>query len=125
MTKKPAYKLVLSPAAREDILKILQWSKEKFGVLAADRYRTLMMQVLRDVTEEPERIGSKERPEIMASGVRTYHFFFSRDRVHGQRVMEPRHFVLYRQRQDGEVQIARILHDSRDLARHLPEDYRR
>lgn len=66
-------KTVLSPAALRDIRNILVWSKDKFGVEAARRYRVLMMQVLRDVTDAPERQGSKERPEIMALGVRTYH----------------------------------------------------
>ncbi len=120
MTKKP----ILSPAARRDIRSILEWSKDKFGVEAAARYRTLMIQVLHDVTEEPERIGSKDRPDIMAPDARTYHFSFSRNRVLGQRVKTPRHFVLYRQLTDGEVEIARILHDSRDLPRHLPENYK-
>ncbi len=118
-------KTVLSPAAQRDIRNIMAWSKDKFGVEAARRYRTLMMQVFHDVTEAPERPGSHERPEIMATGVRTYHFFFSRERVSGQPVKEPRHFVLYRSRTDGVVEIARILHDSRDLGRYLPEDYKR
>ena len=121
MTKKP----ILSPAARRDIRSILEWSKDKFGVEAAARYRTLLMQVLRDVTDEPERIGSKDRPDILAPGVRTYHFTFSRDHVQGERVKVPRHFVLYRRRPGGEVEIARILHDSRDLLWHLPDNYKR
>jgi toxin ParE1/3/4 len=123
--KRASAKLTLSPAARGDIRDILIWSKDKFGVRGAERYRTLLMQVLHDVTEDPERPGSKERPEIMAPKVRTYHFFFSRNRVTGQPVKEPRHFVLYRCRTDGGTEIARILHDSRDLGRHLPEDYKR
>ena len=120
MTKRPT----LSPAARRDVRSILEWSKDKFGLEAAARYRALLIQVLRDETEEPERIGSKERPDILAPGVRTYHFMFSRDHVQGERVKAPRHFVLYRHRSGGEVEIARILHDSRDLARHLPDSYK-
>ncbi len=46
---------------------------------------------------------------------------FSRDRVAGEKVRMPRHFVLYRY-SSGAVEFARILHDSRDLARHLPLD---
>ena len=39
------------------------------------------------------------------------------------RVKEPRHFLLYRRR--GKViEVMRILHDARDLERHLPEEYR-
>jgi plasmid stabilization system protein ParE len=40
-------------------------------------------------------------------------------------VKEPRHFLLYRRREDGVIEVARILHDGRDLQRHLPEEYRR
>jgi toxin ParE1/3/4 len=60
----------------------------------------------------------------MIEGARTYHLEFSRNRVTGLGVKEPRHFLLYRCRGDV-IEIARILHDSRDLARHCPEDYRR
>ena len=67
--------------------------------------------------------GSKERPEIMVKGARTYHFEFSRKRVSGPGVKEPRHFLLYRRR-GNLIEVARILHDSSDLARHLPDDYR-
>jgi len=118
-------KTTLSPAARRDVRSILEWSKDKFGLEAAKRYRTLLMQVLRDVAEDPERIGSKDRPDILIPGARAYHFSFSRDHVEGRRVKAPRHFVLYRQRPGGEIEIARILHDSRDIERHLPENYRR
>jgi len=43
---------------------------------------------------------------------------FSRERVAGERVKAPRHFVLYR-RMNEKVEFARLLHDSRDLARHV------
>ena len=56
---------------------------------------------------------------------RTYHLSMSRTRVTGARVKEPRHFLLYRRRQDGAVQVVRILHDSQDQDRHLPEGYKR
>ena len=49
----------------------------------------------------------------------------SRTRVTGPIVKEPRHFLLYRRRQDGAVEVARILHDNQDLDRHLPEGYKR
>ncbi|MGP8245686.1 MAG: hypothetical protein ACLQVN_14355 [Bryobacteraceae bacterium] len=80
---------------------------------------------MRDIGDDPERPGSKERPEIMIGGARTYHLEFSRGRVSGSKVKEPRHFLLYRRRADGAIEVARILHDGRDLWRHLPEEYRR
>jgi len=102
----------------------LKLSRKEFGEAAALRYAALMAQALRDIGEDPELPGSKARPELMIEGVRTYHLEFSRKRVSGQGVKEPRHFLIYRTRGDV-VEVARIVHDSQDLARHLPEDYRR
>ena len=53
---------------------------------------------------------------------------FSRERARTAPgvVQNPRHFVIYRRR-DGlnVIDILRILHDGRDLQRHIPEEYRR
>ncbi len=54
----------------------------------------------------------------------TQHLQFSRGRVNAPSVKEPRHFLLYRRRADGVIEIARLLlHDGRDLQRHLPGEY--
>jgi toxin ParE1/3/4 len=88
--------------------------------MGAARYRSLIKQAVRDVGADTKRPGSRARPDIMIEGARTYHLQFSRNRVVGPRVKEPRHFLLYRNRDDGVVEVARILHESRDLQRHLP-----
>ena len=100
-------------------------SFQEFGEAASLRYRALIRQALFDIRADPERPGSKERSEIMIQGARTYHLEFSRRRVSGSTVKEPRHFLLYRRREDGVIEVVRILHDGRDLQRHLPEEYRR
>ena len=105
-------------SARLDIAGILKRSLREFGRDAAVRYRELIRQALRDIETEHEWPGSVERPELMVRAARTYHISLSRNRV-------PRHFVLYRRRPDGVIDVARILHDSCDLARHIPEDFRR
>ena len=115
----------LAPAAIRDVREIRRWSENKFGKPAAKRYEALLLQALRDIEAEPERPGSKERPDVMIAGARTYHLAFSRGRVGGEKVHAPRHVVLYRHRTDGVLEVARILHDARDLARHLPGAYRR
>jgi toxin ParE1/3/4 len=103
----------------------MAWTVQEFGERAALRYDTLIKQALKDIGADPERPGSKERPEIMIRGARTYHLKFSRNRVSGSKVKEPRHFLLYRRHVDnGVIEVARILHDGRDLQGHLPEDYR-
>jgi len=111
--------MVLAPVARQDIRDTLRWSQEKFGQRAAGRYQALLTQALRDIEADPERAGSRDRPEIQLAGARTYHLALSRDRVAGQRVRTPRHFLLYWRRRDGVIVVARVLHDSMDLSRHV------
>jgi toxin ParE1/3/4 len=103
----------------------LKWSEEKFGSRAAQRYRALLKQPLRNISADPERPGSMERPQL-STGARTYHLRFSRDRARASgAVRNPRHFLLYRRNDEGVIEVAWVLHDARNLERHLPEDYRR
>ncbi len=97
----------------------MDWSAEQFGAAAADRYETLIGRALTDVGEDPFRPGARQCPQL-PDGVYTYHLETSRDRVSGDRVKAPRHFLLYRV-VSLRVEVLRILHDSRDLAKHLPK----
>ena len=117
MAKTRVLRAILAPAARQDLRDVLRWSEQKFGEAAARCYVALVKQALRDISADSERPGSKERHEIMTDGARTYHIALSRDRVTGAKVKEPRHFLLYRHREEGAIEVARILHDGRDLAR--------
>ncbi len=116
---------LISPAAEQDIGSILVWTQEHFGEQARLRYEALLTQGITDVAENPDRGGSHRRSEI-ADAARTYHLWHSRNHVPvaDGRVQNPRHFLLYRTRSDGRVEIGRVLHDSMDLERQLPEDYR-
>jgi toxin ParE1/3/4 len=116
---------VVAPAAAADIESILAWSHERFGVRTRRRYEALIAQGILDVARRPDRAGVQRRPEI-ASDARTYHLFYSRTRVATAigRVKEPRHFLLFRVGEDGTIEIGRVLHDSMDLTRHLPAEYR-
>ena len=114
----------ITGTATRDLLGVLEWTVQEFGVEASLRYDALIKQALKDIVADPERPGSRERPDLTIEGARTYHISLSRTRVAGARVKEPRHFILYRS-QDGAIEVARILHDSRDLALHLPAGYRR
>lgn len=129
-----ALQIQLSGPARRDIAAILRRSLDEFGEDASLRYEALIQQALCDIGADPERPGSKERAEIMIKGARTWRLELSRTRVSGPGVKAPRHFILYRRREDGVVhrrredgviEVARILDHGRDLQRHLPEDYRR
>ncbi len=122
--KRSIARVSLAPAAIRDVREIRRWSEEKFGKPAAKRYEALLVQALGDIEADSERHGSKERPEIMVRGARVYHLAFSRDHVHGGKVQTPRHFLVYRRRDDGVLEVARILHDARELTRHLSAGYR-
>lgn len=117
--KRPAFQVILAEPAGRDFIEVMDWSAEHFGAAAADRYEALILQALVDVGEDPFRPGARQRPEL-AEGISTYPLESSRDRVCGPRVEAPRHFLLYRVA-SFRVEVLRILHDSRDLGRHLPE----
>jgi toxin ParE1/3/4 len=108
----------LASTADRDFLNIMDWSAEHFGADAANRYEALIGQALIDLGDDPFRPGAKQRPELPQE-IFIYHLAGSRDRVAGDRVKAPRHFLLYRI-ETGRVEILRILHDSRDLAQHVP-----
>jgi toxin ParE1/3/4 len=119
--KRVQIRAVLSPQANRDLQETLKWTIDRFGRDAALRYEYLIVQGLRDIEEDSERPGSLERSDIQ-SGIRTYHLRFSRDRArssHGV-VHKSRHFIIYRVR-ERLIEILRILHDGRDLQRHLAE----
>ena len=124
MPKQPVRVIAtLTPAVRQDIRDISRWTELKFGTEAAIRYRALLLQALRDLEADPARHGSRERPDLMVPGARTYHLSFSRGWAGKPGVKQPRHLILYRSAAPGFLEIARILHDSSDLSRHLPEGY--
>lgn len=119
------FEVRITAAAQRDIKAILSRSRREFGERAAERYRALIKQALLDLANDPQRPGSSARPEILIDGARTYHLAFSRRRVAGDSVRDPRHFLLYRSPQEGVIEVGRVLHDSRDLSRHLPATYGR
>lgn len=119
------YEVRLAFTAQRDIKAILNWSRAEFGEIAAARYKALIKQALRDIGAGPERPGSEECPEILIDGARNYHIGFSRGRVKGERVKASRHFLLYRRGGEHVIEVGRVLHDARDLASHIPEEYRR
>ncbi len=119
-----AAELRLSATAREDIVDLLAWTNEHFGEQARLRYERLIVTALRDLAEDPERVGSIDRAEL-GLHVRSYHLRHSRDRVPGEKgvVRRPRHFLLYRISPAGVIGVGRVLHDAMELERHLPALY--
>lgn len=120
MADKPARQLLVSGPAKRDIAAILDWSLQEFGEDAAARYDALIRQALLDIRPNPERPGAQYRKEL-AEGVLVYHLRHSRERARTRlgTVRNPRHFVIYRLRGQA-VEILRLLHDAREIQRHLP-----
>ncbi|MCW5237166.1 type II toxin-antitoxin system RelE/ParE family toxin [Verminephrobacter eiseniae] len=113
----------LSAAAQTDLIDILAWTHKHFADVARERYEALLVAVLRDVSSQPDRPGSLERPEL-GEGVRSWHLHLSRECVRTGTgiVRRPRHFLIYRTDRDMIV-VGRVLHDAMELARHLdPEE---
>ena len=112
--------VIIAPKARRDIASILAWTEENFGPQTLKRYAKLIATAIEQIAEDPELAGSTERPEI-AERCRTYHLFFSRKSAGrtGDRIRQPRHFLLYRVTEFNVVEIGRVLHDSMDLHDHF------
>lgn len=120
--------VLYTPLARQDIAGILIWSEERFGQTIQARYARLLDTALQDIAADPERLGSRARPDVRA-GIRTYHLLSSRERGRGPGgiIRRPRHFLVYRLIGETHLELLRVLHDAMDLARHLldepaPED---
>jgi toxin ParE1/3/4 len=110
--------LVVSRDAEADFEEILRSSADRFGEVAAHRYRRLIQQAYADLQFDPERPTARRfRGALPALYV--YAIRHSRTRLPlSERVGSPRHLIAFRF--DNErVQIVRILHDSMDLPRHL------
>ncbi|MGD9636953.1 MAG: type II toxin-antitoxin system RelE/ParE family toxin [Pirellulales bacterium] len=118
-------RFVVSPSAAADIEDILAHTLRVHGEAALLRYEALLVRAIADVAAAPDRPGVHTREEI-ASAARTYHLANSCENVDREigRVKRPRHFLLFRLRGDGTIEIGRVLHESMDLARHLPDAYR-
>jgi toxin ParE1/3/4 len=119
VTGRQPYEVRISAPASNDIGDIWTWTLERFGHAAALRYETLIDQAIADLAEDPARPTAKERPDLLP-GLWVYHLASSRAHVpDDQAVKSPRHFVMFRHAELGAIEILRILHDSRDLVRHL------
>ena len=118
-------RLFIAPIAKQDIESVLSWTQEEWDEQAGLRYEALLVQAIIDAATNPDLPGGSRRPEIAASA-RTYHLTHSRNHVATEvgRVKRPRHFLLYRTRPDGSVEIGRVLHESMDITKHLPDEFR-
>lgn len=113
----------IAPGATRDIEHILAWTQEHFGESGRRHYEILIAQAIRDIRDDPHRPGCVDRSEWFPGAV-SYHLAFSRRRVNdpAQRVVRPRHFIVFRWADDGILEVGRVLHESMDPPRHLPDE---
>jgi len=107
------WRVVLADAADVDFASILEWTAEQFGKQQASTYAGVLLSAVDALEEGPGIIGVRRSPHL-GRGL----FIFHAAR-HGRRA---RHLLVF-QAEDGAatITILRILRDSMDIARHLPE----
>lgn len=94
---------VLSPLARADLEAIWNYSTDRWGVDQAERYLRIIEDACRQLATKPGVVRDDIRPGY-------------------RRVRAGSHLIFYRD-VDGIADIARILHGSMDVGRHLsPEE---
>ncbi len=101
----------LSASAERDYVAILRWTRQHFGPLQARTYAATLQAAQTELCEGPLLPGSGSADEI-EPGLRLLHVA-----RHGR---NGRHIVFYRaDAEDTRIIVARLLHDSMDLPRHL------
>ena len=108
----------LSAHAQRDLFKILAHSRRRFGEQSARRYDHLLFTAFKTIAEEPELLSSREFLDM-----RIYHLRHCRKKavVDGLIVKTHRHFVLYRIKEPGGIEILRLLHDEMDIEQQAKE----
>lgn len=101
----------LSHQAERDYADIVQWTTKTFGAGQAETYAQTISLAIQALMEGPDIPGSRMRDEI-EPGIRTLHV--ARQGYRG------RHFLVFRIARDRRIDVLRLLHDSMDLARHIP-----
>jgi toxin ParE1/3/4 len=116
-----AYFARLSDAARADISAILDTSANEFGPQARQKYELLLAAALDALQDNPRRAGVKVRLEV-GPDVRTFHLMHVRKKTPSDRsrVRRPRHLLVFRIVEPDFIVIGRVIHDSMELALHVP-----
>jgi toxin ParE1/3/4 len=110
-----SFQLRLSNRAVQDIEEILRFTLTHFGEYKYTAYAQLIADALSEIAADPNGPRSKRRPEIHPD-VLTIHL--------SRRGNRARHFILYRVVNDKYIEVARLLHDSMEVRRHLPEHFK-
>jgi toxin ParE1/3/4 len=107
-------KLRFSKPAAQDIEDVLAYTRAHFGDKKHKEYKELILLALSDISIDPNRRPARKRPEIHPDA-RIFHI--------ARPGKQARHFFLFRVTNDLFIDIARLLHDSMELERHLPDGF--
>ncbi|MGO4842826.1 type II toxin-antitoxin system RelE/ParE family toxin, partial [Rhizobiaceae sp. 2RAB30] len=66
------WRVRLSAAAERDVVGIVLWTAERFGVEQARRYRATILAALRELDDGPDARGTRDRAEL-GLNVRSLH----------------------------------------------------
>ena len=107
----------LAAAAEQDFQEILRWTTGNFGRGQAKTYATTLSNALRDLAQGPDIPGCRKRDDI-GPDIHTLHV--------ARKGRKGRHFIIFRTSSAGAnrfIDVLRLLHDSMDLARHIPDTH--
>jgi toxin ParE1/3/4 len=109
-----AWHVRLASQAEQDLIDVTLWTAENFGTRQAEHYAKTIALAIEALHDGPEILGAKVRDEIGA-GIRTLHV--------ARQGRKGRHFVAFSVTEGHIINVLRLLHDSMDLAKHLPEEH--
>jgi toxin ParE1/3/4 len=103
----PKFSYTLSRYAESDLASIFDFTLETWGEEQLHRYRALLEEALDKICRDPMSQRSKPRDELFKDCRSVY---------------AGRHVILYRVKEKS-VEIARVLHQSMELDRHIPPEW--
>ncbi|HET7662096.1 MAG TPA: type II toxin-antitoxin system RelE/ParE family toxin [Rhodanobacteraceae bacterium] len=110
---KARHEIRITHLARQDMAAILDWTREHFGTRQRKAYARILALAMRALADDPEVAGARPA-EYIAPGIHLLHV------ARGGR--KGRHIIVFRVNAMGaRVDVLRVLHDSMDLMRHMPD----
>lgn len=103
----------LSEAAARDLRGIATWTAARFGAAQAEIYGETLAATIDELQAGPRAAGARPRSDILPTAF-TLHV--RRKRRKGRHL-----FLFLADEADRNIEVLRILHDSMDLARHVPD----
>lgn len=105
------WRVRLAEQAEQDLLGITRWTIENFGARQAEVYAQTLSLAIEALLDGPDVPGAHVREDI-GPDMRTLHV--------ARQGRKGRHFVVFRSAAEQTIDVLRLLHDSMDLAQHLP-----